>query len=40
ISQVVSIRDQLLQEDCTGCLQLLMRYPPDQSVKAVISQAL
>ncbi|CAM9785055.1 unnamed protein product [Scytosiphon promiscuus] len=40
VAMVVSIRDQLLSEDCTGCLQLLMRYPPDQSVKAVISQAL
>ena len=34
--KVVSIRDQLLAEDCTGCLQLLMRYPPDQSVSTVI----
>lgn len=39
-SQVVSIRDQLLGEDCTGCLQLLMRYPPDQSVSTVISLSL
>lgn len=38
--QVVSIRDQLLGEDCTGCLQLLMRYPPDQSVSTVISLSL
>ena len=38
--QVLSIRDQLLAEDCTGCLQLLMRYPPDQSVSTVISLSL
>lgn len=38
--QVVSIREQLLGEDGTGCLQLLMRYPPDQSVATVISLSL
>lgn len=36
----MSIRDRLLAEDCTGCLQLLMRYPPDQSVSAVVDLAL
>lgn len=36
----MSIRDQLLAEDSTGCLQLLMRYPPDQNVSTVIDLAL
>jgi len=40
VVQVLSIRDELLAEDCTGCLQLLMRYPPDQSVSSVISLSL
>eukprot|EP00903_Cladosiphon_okamuranus_P013149 g12263.t1 len=40
VAMVLSIRDQLLAEDCTGCLQLLMRYPPDQSVSTVISLSL
>ncbi|CAM9474542.1 unnamed protein product, partial [Laminaria digitata] len=40
VAMVVSIRDQLLTEDNTGCLQLLMRYPPDQSVSTVISLSL
>lgn len=39
-NQVVSIRHQLLAEDCTGCLQLLMRYPPDQGVSTAISLSL
>ena len=37
---MLSIREELLAEDCTGCLQLLMRYPPDQSVSSVISLSL
>lgn len=36
----MSIRDELMAEDCTGCLQLLMRFPPDQSVFAVINLSL
>ncbi|CBJ32068.1 conserved unknown protein [Ectocarpus siliculosus] len=40
VAMVVSIRHQLLAEDCTGCLQLLMRYPPDQGVSTAISLSL
>lgn len=36
----MSIRDRLIEEDSTGCLQLLMRYPPDQSVSQVIGLAI
>lgn len=36
----MSIRNELLAEDNTGCLQLLMRYPPDQSVLTVIDLSL
>lgn len=36
----MSIRDELMAEDCTGCLQLLMRFPPDQNVLTVIDLSL
>ncbi|CAM9925353.1 unnamed protein product [Sphacelaria rigidula] len=36
----MSIRDQLLAEDSTGCLQLLMRFPPDQNVSTIINLSL
>lgn len=36
----MSIREKLLAEDSTGCLQLLMRYPPDQDVSTIIGLSL
>lgn len=40
VSMLSAIREQLLEEDDTDCLMLLMRYPPGVDVKVVVENAL
>ncbi|KAK3912671.1 TBC1 domain family member 5 [Frankliniella fusca] len=40
VSMLSAIRDQLLKEDDTDCLMLLMRYPPGVNVRIVVENAL
>ncbi|KAL1916836.1 uncharacterized protein VTP21DRAFT_5540 [Calcarisporiella thermophila] len=37
---LMRIRDQLLHSDYTGCLHLLMRYPPTPDISSYIEQAI
>ncbi|XP_034231584.1 LOW QUALITY PROTEIN: TBC1 domain family member 5 [Thrips palmi] len=40
VSMLIAIRDQLLVEDDTECLMLLMRYPSGIDVKTIVENAL
>ncbi|CAM9511414.1 unnamed protein product, partial [Discosporangium mesarthrocarpum] len=40
VAMILNIRSRLMSADPTGCLQLLMRYPPPEDVHHILFLAL